>query len=208
MTTGARLLGCVLACCSWEVMAQCTPVPRLLDRWNQAIVAEISTASGQPSAQEIQDRIQIHRARSAGLPNPFVEIARMDAVERSDRRERVLWEDGEIMVLVNKPRGSDLYALVIPKARNVWFVVDASPRLMERLEQTAATVSDSFLSAVGKPCRPGDAATIEIHTPEGLGIQQLHVHVRISPPAGGDLESLYTKASEYLSKSLWSSARY
>lgn len=181
----------------------CTQVPAIVKNWTKQIEDEFASKSVGMTAQAFGRYMSDSRVRASGLPNPFIRIARMTPAERSAANERVLWEDANVMVLVDRfdtgPKG-----LVIPKKENVWFPIDASPELMASLERVATAVSDSFILAAGRNCDPGLHSEIEVHGPQGIGVQQLHIHVRYKAgfPQTGNQDDFYLRASTALANLL------
>lgn len=117
----------------------------------------------------VEGRPHIQRKR-----DPFTPIAQNDPTARA--KEKVLWENPRLMVLV------DLFApcpkaLVVPK-KSMMFPIEADKALLTELAQVAAHVSDAFSTATGAP-----PAGIWINPPQHLMVRQLHVHVL---PQGND----------------------
>lgn len=158
--------------------AQCTQLPSLYENWKKAVAEEIGGRD--VSDEEVRQYAARQRdGRLRTLPNPFVKIARMSGQERAVARERVLWEDKEIMVLVDRFDGTPK-ALIIPKADGIWLPTDASEELLGRIAVVAGLISDSFVRVAGKGCATPATSQIYIHRPSQLGVQQLHVHVKPS----------------------------
>lgn len=108
------------------------------------------------------------RPRIMKKRDPFTPIAMNDPAARA--KERVLWENPRVMVLV------DLFApcpkaLVVPK-KQMMFPVEADAATLSELARVAAHVSDALSDVTGAP-----PAGIWINAPQHLMVRQLHVHV-------------------------------
>lgn len=108
------------------------------------------------------------RPRVQKKRDPFTPIAMNDPAARA--KERVLWENPRVMVLV------DLFApcpkaLVVPK-KQMMFPVEADAATLTELARVAAHVSDALSDVTGAP-----PAGIWINPPQHLMVRQLHVHV-------------------------------
>ncbi|MCC6811149.1 MAG: hypothetical protein IT381_27210 [Deltaproteobacteria bacterium] len=119
----------------------------------------------------IDDSVASHRQIVAQKKDPFMPVALGDPAARA--KEKVLWENKNVMVLVDafsdKPK-----ALVVPK-KPVSFPVDMKKKALDELAKVAAEVSAGFAQATG--CQD---AEIWINPPQYLTVKQLHVHV--GPP--------------------------
>ena len=198
---GSIVVACLLAvpAVAESRKSPCTNVPAAAADWRKRISDEFAARPEAMTTQAFDKYMSESRSRAISLPNPFIRIARMSPAERLAAAELVLWEDKEIMVLVDKfdtgPKG-----LVIPKTDGVWFPIDATPGMMTRLERISAAVSDSFILAAGKTCDPSFFSQIYIHGPAEIGVQQLHVHVRFRVPFSpeDDRGDFYRRASQTL----------
>ncbi|MBI1947618.1 MAG: HIT domain-containing protein [Deltaproteobacteria bacterium] len=108
------------------------------------------------------------RPRIQKKRDPFTPIAMNDPVARA--KERVLWENPRVMVLV------DLFApcpkaLVVPK-KQMMFPVEADAATLAELARIAAHVSDALSDVTHAP-----PSGIWINPPQHLMVRQLHVHV-------------------------------
>ena len=108
------------------------------------------------------------RPRIMKKRDPFTPIALHDPAARA--KERVLWENPRVMVLV------DLFApcpklLVVPK-KQMMFPIEADAATLAELARVAAHVSDALSDVTGAP-----PAGIWINPPQHLMVRQLHVHV-------------------------------
>ncbi len=108
------------------------------------------------------------RPRIQKKRDPFTPIAMHDPAARA--KERVLWENPRVMVLV------DLFApcpkaLVVPK-KQMMFPIEADAATLTELARVAAHVSDALSDVTGAP-----PAGIWINPPQHLMVRQLHVHV-------------------------------
>ncbi|MCC7073175.1 MAG: HIT domain-containing protein [Deltaproteobacteria bacterium] len=108
------------------------------------------------------------RPRIQKKRDPFTPIAMNDPAARA--KERVLWENPRVMVLV------DLFApcpkaLVVPK-KQMMFPVEADAATLTELARVAAHVSDALSDVTG-----AQPSGIWINPPQHLMVRQLHVHV-------------------------------
>lgn len=142
--------------------------------------------------QAIDDSLQTYRPIVAQKKDPFMPLALGDPNARA--KERVLWENPRVMVLVDafcdKPK-----ALVVPKTP-VSFPVDATKKQLDELAKIAAETSAAFAQVKG--CKD---AEIWVNPPQYLSVKQLHVHV--GPPLPEWDDSLDEQTLEKEQNTLW-----
>src|SRR5687768_2861657 len=87
----------------------CTKIPDLYGDWKLATLGKHDTDDA------LREHVEKERKRvEETLPDPFTPIAQAEPAERAKMKERVLWEDAAVFVLVDKFHPSPK-ALVIPK---------------------------------------------------------------------------------------------
>jgi hypothetical protein len=177
----------VVACCAVLVAIAClslsaaqdalsrsttirTPIPPLLDKWREATAGVNGT---------LQDARRIAEAARPTLTknDPFTPLMSLTCTERQSKGERVVWEDGTVMALVDtRNRGSKL--LVVPKTPNTNFPIDLKDPQLAFVSRVAAATCDALVVAAGKQASTGSpSCDIRISPPNGLGVRQIHVHV-------------------------------
>lgn len=171
-----------------------TPVPDLMGAWLDEVLGSSTQedrAARQTKASQVVER---ERPGMERMRDPFMPVARGEPAARA--KEKVLWEDAQVMVLVDTFWSSPK-VLVIPKTPCI-FPTDASPALMDDMARVCAAVSDAFMEVAGaKPAR------IWINPPAGITVKQLHVHVM--PHLPGRVEDgtgMYQKVSQQLAQTL------
>jgi diadenosine tetraphosphate (Ap4A) HIT family hydrolase len=173
-------------------------------KWTEQVKMAMQRDGTPVTATDFDKYVAHRRKRNQALPNPFIQIANMSATERHLRGERVLWEDADAMVLVDKFQDPGPKVLVIPKAAGIWFPPDAPEAIMRKLERVAAAASDAFMSASGRGCDPSATSEIYVHDPDSLGVQQLHLHVlprwRLAPSENPN--TYYDRVARELSRTL------
>jgi diadenosine tetraphosphate (Ap4A) HIT family hydrolase len=130
-------------------------------------------------AKTYADALTAYRPIVAKLKDPFTPIAQRDPQARA--KETVLWENANVMVLVDKFSGNP-HLLVIPKTQ-VSFPADASAALLAELARVSAIVGDAMMAAASS-AKPAD---IWVNAPQNLHVRQLHVHVDASLPSWEDV---------------------
>ncbi|MGQ0506291.1 MAG: hypothetical protein ACT4TC_13345 [Myxococcaceae bacterium] len=128
-------------------------------------------ATPQRRKQTITDLIRSETPRVRGLRDPFMPIALNDPQARA--KERVLWENKDLMVIVDLFHPSPK-ALVVPK-RPFSFPTQASGAQLDNLAQVAETASKVFEDVAGAA-----PSKVFIHPPTNLQVKQMHVHVQPS----------------------------
>src|SRR6266850_1077234 len=150
-----------------------TPTPALLADWKAATAgANATLADASKIAEEQRPRVK------RDLPDYFTPLAGMTCPERLSlpEKERVVWEDSNLMALVDfGDRGTKL--LVIPKVE-ANFPIDLADNQLAYLSRVAAATCDALLVAAGRPSADEGSCTISITPPTGIGMRQLHVHVK------------------------------
>jgi len=146
-------------------------------------------------------RRNLESYRSRVTFDPFDSVIVGDAATRARLKERVLWEDDSVIVIVAKP-ALPRDALVIPK-REMMFPVDASEALLARLARVAGATSDAFIQTAGLQCKSAFTSSISISPPGSIGVRHLHVHVQ--PPDSIVIENeqdFYNRMSRNLNQIL------
>lgn len=130
-------------------------------------------ASDATKQQALADTIAEYRPKMARYKDPFTPVAQGDPAARA--KETMLWEDQDVMVMVDTFCPSPK-ALVVPKD-TYNFPTDVPGALMDRIADIAAKVSDAFSKASGS-----NPADIWINPPQRITISQMHVHVQPKLP--------------------------
>jgi diadenosine tetraphosphate (Ap4A) HIT family hydrolase len=171
-----------------DTIAQCTPKPALVEDWKGLVKKEMVNTSA--SEEEIATYVSsIRGSRVQSLSQRFEEIAGWDdPTWAKQKKERFLWKNARIMVLVDANQPPP-YTLVVARTKGVWLLTDADPSLVDELATVAAAAADSAMAALNLPCNP-QFAKIHIHPPKGLGMRQLHIHVE---PQVGTARTLTTQ---------------
>jgi|GEM_PF-1035722 len=116
----------------------------------------------------IDQSLSRHGLRMQNARDPFMPLALGDPQARA--KDRVLWEDSKVMVLVDsfspKPK-----ALVVPKTPTM-FPTDMDAKDLDHIADIAQKVSDAFGKLTG-----AEASDIWINPPQVLTVKQLHCHV-------------------------------
>lgn len=187
-----------------EPKPQCTPLSALYEIWRRTIIEKDMRKPVETVSDEAFDRhVKLQRENVIkGLSDRFYQIAHWSDAKRAQEKEWVLWEDQEIMVLVDN-RARAPKALVVPKQQGIWVLSDALQPLQKRLGQVAAITSDAFMDAQGKACQQGNFSKIYFHPPRQRGIRQVHIHIKPSWSLGlTDPRDFYRRVSERLAEKL------
>jgi hypothetical protein len=162
-----------------------SPTPSLLADWIRA------TAGANAKLEEAR---RIAEAQRPKLPHfdPFTPLVRMTCPERLEKKERVVWEDGTAMALVDfGDRGSTL--LVVPKAV-VNFPVDLKPEEITYVSRVSAATCDALIIAAGQvPPTDGSSCSIYISPPHAIGVRQMHVHVEAKTGVAAPVDDSFLK---------------
>jgi diadenosine tetraphosphate (Ap4A) HIT family hydrolase len=153
----------------------CTTPPAIMDNWKKEVMLELGTS--RPSSEYDFRRYvdSVRSTRVANLRNPFEPLGPMNEAQRALVNERVLWENGKVMVLVDRFNPPPK-VLVVPKAKGVWLPTDADASLVDELANVAAGASDAIQAVVYQRCEAG-STEIRINGPQETAVQQLHIHV-------------------------------
>jgi hypothetical protein len=164
-----------------------TPIPPLLEKWKADV--------GGPNASdtEVIKAAEGHRPAVLKLRDPFSPLADMKCAERLAKGEKVVWEDGTAMALVDFGNlGSKL--LVVPK-QVANFPTDLKPSFKEQMDylsRVAAATCDALVVASGqKPEASKVSCTIRISPPSGLDVRQLHVHVQATTGVSAPVDDTF-----------------
>jgi diadenosine tetraphosphate (Ap4A) HIT family hydrolase len=152
----------------------CTKIPDLYGNWKRL------TPWTDMSDDSLRFSVAPERLRISGMPDPLTPLATMDSAQRAFNKERVLWEDNRVMVIVAKGE-TPLHLLVVPK-NTFMFIIDVPQSERDRLALVAAATSDAMMQVAGKKCDGTPPSAIYIHPPALLGVRQLHVHVVPNEP--------------------------
>jgi diadenosine tetraphosphate (Ap4A) HIT family hydrolase len=141
---------------------------KLLDGQRKQVMA---TVANDPAAQAklINGAVANLKEHLGELKNPFKALAR--GSEEARKKERIVWEDRHVMVLV------DLFAdspkvLVVPKA-SAATPLDVAPRVLDEVGKLAQASAQAF-TRIAK-AKPADAW---VNPPQYLSVAQLHMHVQ------------------------------
>ena len=162
-----------------QTMSCAISTPELYESYKASVVG---SSASDDSLRRVLDAARSH-VRS--LPDPFTRLAGMTSAERRNLNEIVVWEDADVMVIVDKPHTLS-HVLVVPKKATM-FLTDATPTVQRRL----ATVAGAAAAAFPRGASCGGGAVIRISPPSGLQLRQLHVHVMVSPGPRADTVPFY-----------------
>jgi diadenosine tetraphosphate (Ap4A) HIT family hydrolase len=169
---------------------------RLLKGARQQLQTQLSS-DPTAKARLVADAAAELQARAPTLRNPFAPIAAGDPAARA--KEKVLWENGTLMVLVDRFSKTP-HLLVVPKAPML-LPTDAPPATLDELGRVGKVASDVF----SKVARVGASETF-VNPPQFVSIGQLHLHV--SPPMKALTDKgtakLWAKVGAALTKALGS----
>jgi uncharacterized protein YjbK len=138
-------------------------IPTVYKDWVKAL-----TGSEDTSDDDVRAKVEPNRARLERLRDPFTPLARGDEAARA--KEKVLWEDGQFLVISDTFAGG-AKALVIP-ARPCLVPVDLDEGERARIEEITGAVVEAFRVVTGKDSRAW------VNLPNGISVRQLHVHVQ------------------------------
>ncbi len=141
---------------------------KLLDGQREQVMA---TVANSPAAQAklISGTVANLKEHLGDLKNPFKAIAR--GSEQARKKERVVWEDHNVMVLVDRFADSPK-VLVVPKAFAAT-PLDVAPRVLDEVGKLAQASAQVF-TRIAK-AKPADAW---VNPPQYLSVAQVHMHVQ------------------------------
>jgi len=129
------------------------------------------------------------------MRDPFTPLVHLNSVQLDSAKERRLWLDSLVMVVVDKFAPKEL--LVIPRD-SMMFPFPQAPTLLRHLSQVAGAVRDAMLLADQRACNTS-SARVFINPPPGLSVRQVHVHVAPTPPINAtDLPKYYVEVEKQL----------
>lgn len=167
---------------------------RMLDGARATVQAGLANDPG-AKARLVNDAAADLKARAPRLRNPFAPLAANDPVARA--KEKVLWENGTLMVLVDRFSKAP-HLLVVPKAPAL-LPQDAPPATLDEMGRVGKIASDVFTRVAGV-----GASETFVNPPQLISIGQLHMHVIPPMKALTDKGSakLWAKFGAELSKAL------